>query len=247
MSISQGADPRHEAVGYHYAQRIFILFAALAGLSLLINLGERVIGSRIALGGHSDRVTPHEIVIGNDVMVVPENMIRLPEQRRGGVAERLDLYLSWPHLAGYNADEAATFNGSAGAPRLVFLSFEERVMSRDMAGRYEPIYKFLTEGAGTDGPMALTRYKLQAKAGYLNEVLYVGPEQYNGRRFIARCIEDSTEHLIAPCERDIQVGTNLSAVLRFPSDLLGDWRALDAAIPVFIGGLVRTPPDFKSL
>jgi hypothetical protein len=246
MSISQGAEASHEAVGYHYAQRIFIIFAALAGISLLISLGERVIGSRIALGGHSDRVTPHEIVLGNDVLAVPENMIRLPEQRRGGEAERLDLYLSWPRLAGYNAGEADAFNGLAGAPGLVFLSFEERVMSRDMAGRYEPIYKFLTDGAGTEGPMALTRYKLQAKAGYLNEVLYVGPETETGNRFVARCIEDSTEHLIAPCERDIQVGANLSAIVRFPLTLLEDWRALDAAVPIFIGGILKTPPELKS-
>ncbi len=247
MSISHAEDASHEAVGYHYSQRIFMLFAALAGLSLLISLGERVIGSRIALGGHSDRVTPHEIILGNDVLSVPENMIRLPEQRRGGEAERLDLYLSWPRLAGYNADEVGAFNGSTDAPGLLFVSFEERVMSRDMAGRYEPIYKFLTEGAGTDGPLALTRYKLQAKAGYLNEVLYVSAEQDNGRRFVARCIEDSTEHLIAPCERDIQIGTNLSAIVRFPQALLEDWRALDAAIPIFIGGILKTPPELKSL
>jgi hypothetical protein len=247
MLISQAAEASHEAVGYHYAQRIFLLFAALAGLSLLIGLGERVIGSRIALGGHSDRVTLHEIVLGNDVLAVPENMIRLSDQRRGGEADRLDLYLSWPRLAGYNADESAAFNGSVGAPGLLFLSFEERVMSRDMAGRYEPIYKFLTEGTGTEGPMALIRYKLQAKAGYLNEVLYVSAEQENGRRFVARCIEDSTEHLIAPCERDIQVGTNLSAIVRFPRALLEDWRALDAAVPVFIGSIVKTPPELRSL
>jgi hypothetical protein len=247
MSISQGAEVIEGAVGHVFAQRVFMLFAALAGLSLLISLGERVIGSRIVLGGHSDRVTPHEIVIGNDVIVVPENMIRLPEQRRGGEAQRLDLYVSWPRLAGFNADETELFNGTKGAPSLLFISIEERVMSRDMAGRYEPIYKFLTEGAGTAGPLGLTRYKLQVKAGYLNEALYVSPEQEDGHRFVARCIVDSTEHLIAPCERDIDVGTNLSAVLRFPATLLEDWRALDASVPIFIGGIVRTPPELKSL
>jgi hypothetical protein len=247
MSLSQGAEVSQHAVGHQFVQRAFLLFAALAGLSLLISLGERVIGSRIALGGHSDRVTLHEIVVGNDVIVAPENMIRLPEQRRGGETQRLDLYLSWPRLAGFNADEAALFNGTTSAPSLLFISLEERVMSRDMAGRYEPIYTFLTDGTGTEGPLSLTRYKLQAKAGYLNEVLYVSPEQENGRRFVARCIEDSTEHLIAPCERDIQVGTNLSAVVRFPAALLDDWRALDASIPIFLGSIVKTPPELKSL
>jgi hypothetical protein len=247
MSISPSSETTHEAVGLHYAQRIFILFLALAGLSLLINVGERAVGSRIALGGHSDRVKRYEIVVGNDVLSVPENMIRLPEQRRTGEAQRLDLYVSWPRLAGYNANEAATFNGALAGSNLLFLSFEERVMSRDMTGRYEPIYKFLTDGEGTRGPLGLTRYKLKSKAGYLNEALYVGPEQSSGHRFVARCIEESSEHLIAPCERDIQVGTNLSAVLRFPAPLLEDWRALDAAIPIFVGGIVKTQPELNSL
>lgn len=247
MSMSQSSDVGQEAVGFHYAQRVFLLFAALAGLSLLINLAEQAVGSRIALGGHSDNVTPHDIVVGNDVLEVPENMIRLPEQRRGGETERLDLYLSWPRLAGYNADEARVFNGTNADSSLLFLSFEERVMSRDMAGRYEPIYRFLTDGEGTDGPLGLTRYKLQAKAGYLNEALYVSPEQSNGRRFVARCIEESEEHLVAQCERDIQVGVNLSAIVRFPAALLQDWRALDAAIPLFVDRLLKTQPELKSL
>lgn len=239
--MTQSADASRELVGSQFAQRVFIIFAALAGLSLLIVLAERVIGSRITLGGHSDRITPHEVIIGNDVIVAPENMIRLPEQRRSGEARRLDLYLSWPQLSGFNADEAAAFNGLDDKMPIIFVSLEERVMSRDMAGRYEPIYKFLVEGNGTSGPMALTRHKLQEKAGYLNEVLYVSPELANGRRFVARCIKDSAEHLIAPCERDIQVGANLSAVIRFPSVLLEDWQSLEAAMPTFIGGLVKSP------
>jgi hypothetical protein len=245
--MNQIVEAYHEPVGLKFAQRVFYLFAALAGLSLIISFGERVVGSRIALGGHSDRITPHEIVIGNDLIRAPENTIRLPEQRRNGESQRLDLYLSWPRLAGYNADEAASFNGSDGPASILFISLEERVMSRDMAGRYEPIYKFLIEGEGTSGPLGLTRYKLQAKAGYLNEVLYVSPEQENGRRFVARCIEESSEHLVAPCERDIQVGTNLSAIVRFPLSLLQDWRALDASLPVYISGIVKTPPELKSL
>jgi hypothetical protein len=238
--MSLGAIETEQTVGLKYAQRLFLIFAGLALIALLISLSERVIGGRIALGGHSEQTVPHEIIIGDDVMSVPENMIRLPEQRRVGMANRLDLYLSWPSLAGFSREEKQVFNGTHGNGRLIFLSFEERVMSRDMSGRFEPIYKFLIEGAGASGPAGLTRYVLPAKAGYLNEVLYVGPLE-GAARFVARCSEEEKENLIAACERDVQVGGNLSATLRFPVNLLDEWRALDAAFVPLVSQLVRTP------
>ncbi len=49
--------------------------------------------------------------------------------------------------------------------------------------------------------------------------------------FVARCLSGPTaEELLAPCERDIQVGDSLSLTYRFPREFLGDWQALDAAI-----------------
>ena len=239
--MSLGAIETEQTVGLKYAQRLFLIFAGLALVALLISLGERMVGGRIALGGHSDSVLAHEIIIGDDVLSVPENMIRLPEQRRGGVAGRLDLYLSWPGLTGFSRQEKQIFNGTRENGRLIFLSFEERVMSCDMSGRFAPIYRFLIEGEGAAGPAGLTRYVLPAKAGYLNEVLYVGPLE-GETRFVARCSEEEKENLIAACERDMQVGGNLSATLRFPVALLSEWRALSAAIAPLTAQLVRTPP-----
>ena len=238
--MSLDAAGEEHPVGTQYAQRLFLIFACLALVALLLSLGERVVGTRIALGGHSDKTDVHEIVIGDDVLSVPENMIRLPEQRRSGSAARLDLYVSWPSLSGFNASESAVFNGTAREDRLLFLSFEERVMSRDMSGRFDPIYKYLIEGAGAAGPTGLTRYVLPAKAGYLNEVLYVG-ETDGAQKFVARCSEEEKENLIAACERDVQTGRNLSATLRFPVELLGEWRALNAAFDPLVARLVRTP------
>jgi hypothetical protein len=237
--MSVDANMSQEPVGYHYAKRIFLIFAGLALLSVVIALSERVVGGHIALGGHSNRLTTHEIVIDNDVISVPENMIRLPEQRRDGIAERLDLYFSWPGLAGYSEEERDVFNGSAKNASIIFLSFEERAMSRDMSGRFEPIYKFLIEGNGAKGPAGLLRYVLPAKAGYLNEVLYVGPAE-GGARFVVRCSEEGKEDLVAACERDIQVGTNLSATLRFPKDMLSQWRTLESVSRPFIAAMLKT-------
>jgi hypothetical protein len=237
--MSLGAIDTEHPVGTKYAQRLFMIFAGLALVALLLSLGERLVGGRIALGGHSSQTELHEIVIGDDALSVPENMIRLPEQRRNGDAARLDLYLSWPGLSGFNAAESAAFNGTSADANLIFLSFEERAMSRDMSGRFEPIYKFLIEGAGDPGPSGLTRYALPAKAGYLHEALYVG-ETGAGFKFVARCSEEEKENLIAACERDVQVGRNLSATVRFPVKLLEEWRALNAAFDPLMSRLVRT-------
>jgi hypothetical protein len=238
MSLSS-AEIEHTA-GLKYAQRLFLIFAGLALAALLISFCERLIGGRIALGGHSEQTLAHEIIIGDDVLSVPENMIRLPEQRRDGMADRVDLYLSWPALTGFSRADSGIFNGARSDGRLLFLSFEERVMSRDMSGRFDPIYKFLIEGAGEPGPGGLTRYVLPAKAGYLHEILYVGPQE-KGLRFVARCSEEEKENLIAACERDVQAGANLSATLRFPIALLSDWRALNAAFAPLVSRLIRIP------
>ena len=38
------------------------------------------------------------------------------------------------------------------------------------------------------------------------------------------------EESLAPCERDVFVGKELSLTYRFPRELLGEWRALDRAV-----------------
>jgi hypothetical protein len=231
MSLS--ALETEQTVGLKYAQRLFLIFAGLALIALLLSLGERLVGGRIALGGHSDSTQQHEIIIGDDVLSAPENMIRLPEQRRSGMANR-------PNLSGFDQLEQETFNGAHSSRKLIFLSFEERVMSRDMSGRFDPIYRHLIEGNGAAGPAGLERYVLPAKAGYLNEVLYVGPLE-GSQRFVARCSEEEKEKFIAACERDMQIGGNLSATVRFPVELLPEWRALNAALKPLITRLIATP------
>ena len=49
--------------------------------------------------------------------------------------------------------------------------------------------------------------------------------QPDGGAFVARClVGESAAESLAPCERDIHVGDNLSLSYRFPTELLGDWR-----------------------
>jgi len=209
--------------------RVFYAFAALAVLSIAISFGGKWFGRSIAMGGHTDDTTVYEIVIGNDVLAVPANVIRFESARRDGIAERLDLYLHWPDMTGYAAATAADFNRSGEDGRIIFLRFEPRMMSRDMSGRYEPIYSNLIEPAGTPGPAGIKFHRFREKAGYLDEVLAIA--ERSGAPFVARCLTGPTaETSFAPCERDLQVGEFLSLTYRFPLGLLARWEALDAAV-----------------
>jgi hypothetical protein len=223
-----------------FMMRVFYGFAALALLSLVISAGGKWFGKSIAMAGHTDDATIHEVVIGNDVVAAPANAIRFERARRDGVAERLDLYLHWPDMRGYSPEARDDFNHAGGTRRILFLTFEQRMMSRDMSGRFEPIYNSLIEGPGNPAPGGVTLYEFKADSGYLNEVLAVAPSTGDAP-FVARCLSGtSAEESLAPCERDIHVGGNLSLTYRFPRELLQGWRSLDAAVLATARTLVRT-------
>lgn len=239
QASSLAAEPR-EAISSSFVMKVFYVFAALALCSLAISVGGKWLGRSIALAGHTDDTTPRAIVIGNNLISAPANTIRFDRQRRNGAAERLDLYLHWPELDGYTNAARDDFNHARGARNILFLSFEERIMSRDMSGRLEPIYASMLVRPGTEGPGGTTLYAFDAKSGYLNEVLAVAPLP-DGQAFVARClVGESAAESLAPCERDIHVGDNLSLSYRFPRELLGDWRKLDKAVLSKAVSMLRT-------
>jgi hypothetical protein len=220
--------------------RVFCAFALLALLSAAISVGGKWFGRSMAMAGHTDDTTLHEIVIGNDVIAVPANAIRFERARRDGIASRLDLYLRWPDMSGYSTAARDDFNHAGGSRRIIFLSFEERTMSRDMSGRFAPIYSSMIVKPGVSAPGGVMLYEFNGKSGYLNEVLAVA-ERPGDTPFVARCLSGpSADESLAPCERDVQVGENLSLAYRFPKELLAEWRALDAAVLAETSRILRT-------
>ncbi len=213
-----------------FLMKVFYVFAALAALSVLISIGGKMLGREIVMAGHTDDATIHEVVIGNNVVSVPANAIRFDAARRDGIAERLELYLHWPDMRGYSIELRDDFNHAGGPNRILFLTFEARIMSRDMSGRFEPIYRSLISMPGRQGPAGLTLYDFDPKSGYIDEVLAVA-ERPGGEPFVVRCLTGNTAaNSLAPCERDVQLGDRLSLTYRFPMELLADWRAVDAAV-----------------
>ena len=113
-------------------------FMLYEGLLRLRRLGAAVAGDQcrrqvrpaagIAMAGHTDDASLHEVVIGNNVIAIAANAIRFERARRDGIASRLDVYLHWPDLEGYSEAHRNDFNHTGGTRRIVFLSFEERVV-----------------------------------------------------------------------------------------------------------------------
>lgn len=231
------AGQKFEPVGAVFMMRVFYGFCVLAILSFLISLAGRTFGDSLALGGHSDDTTVHEIVLGNNVVSVPENMIRFERQRHSGVQSRLDLYAKWPEMTGYTNAHRDIFNYRSAEPQLLFLSFEEQVMSRDMSGRFDPIYAELIVRPGKNGPAGLSIYEFKKKAGYQGEKLATG-RLTSGALFVARCSEPAD--LVATCERDVIIGRNLILAYRFPLSLLSQWRLLDASVMATARKMMRT-------
>lgn len=206
---------------------------ALILLSVVVNIAGHLFGPVIARGGHSDSTQMHEIIIGNNVLSIPANMIRFSQQRRDGVTTRLDLYARWPGLTGYTERDSAIFNLLTAKRQLIFMSIEQRTMSRDMSGRYLPIYAALIEPEGKAAPGNLTVHQFLEDSGYEGEELVLSDPDSGNPKFVARCLADSAAESLNSCERDIQLGRDLQILYRFPRSMLGDWASLDKAVVDF--------------
>lgn len=207
---------------------VLIVSAGLAVLTCLALLCVRLIGSEIARAGHSDDPSIRQIVMGNDVLNVPGNMIRFRSQRRSSSLVRLDLYLMWPEMAGYSEAMKEEFNRPTINPAILFLTIEPRTMSQDMTGRIPAIYAKFMEGQETDAGFGLKRRGLSAEGGFGGEELWY--EADSPYPFAARCVKPGEASATPYCLRDIHVGRDLAVTYRFHQSLIGEWMALDAAI-----------------
>ena len=238
ISTSNGAAPDS-------FRKLFVAVILIGVLSVLISIAGRMFGGQVMLGGNSTSTASHEIVIANAVLNVPENYIRHSDQRSGGVKAELDLYAVLPSFEGYSTKNKKLFNNEQqGQSQLVFITIEPQQMSRDMSGRFDPIYRQLVdpnpENTATEGLESFTFKK--DRAIFANERLFVG-ELGKGRKFVARCITGiDGDQAIAPCERDVFLADSLSVKYRFPFWLLKDYRILDAEVVGLVERMIVKPP-----
>lgn len=214
-----------------FLKRLIVGTALLACLTVAISVGGSKLSDRMALGGYTESRASLDILIGEDHLRLPANVIRFGEQRHGGQAARLDLVLSWPGMKGYSHADRQRFNNAKSPEGLIFAQVSQSTMSRDMSGRIEPIYTHLFEGAPEKGPADLTAHRLKTSGGYANEALFIGTLP-DGAAYAVRCAMPSSdsESTTADCQRDIHIGDDLSLLYRFSIRLLPQWKAMEISI-----------------
>ena len=204
---------------------ICALLLAMVGSAYLI---AKYAGAEIARAGHTINTDLRTVIIGRDVIKAPANMIRYPSQRRAVEAKRLDLYLHWPSMEGYSETRKLEFNNNGNKGDIVFISLTPRFSTFDMTARIDPIYRKFFIGNETEIGHGLTSRKLDAEAGFIDEVLIV--QKNSPYPFSARCVVDANNKTTPYCIRDIHIGDDLSLTYRFHQRLLPKWLSLDQAI-----------------
>lgn len=215
--------------------RVTVAIALLAILTLGISVGGRWFGARVSLAGNTDSTTPVTLTIGLDTLKLAENTLRFPSQRRNGNTERADLYLAWPQMQGYSKENRDRFDNLNKSADLVFLQITQATMSRDMSGRFAPIYSHLIDAQPEPFANGMTLHRLRADAGYGDEVLLTAPREGQAD-YVVRCVLPAKPDLTTSgdCQRDIKVGRDLSVLYRFSSRHLPEWDHIDAAIQQFV-------------
>jgi len=93
-----------------FVWKITAVVAVLCLVTLAITATGRMIGHSISRAGNTAETTLHEIVIGNDVLRLPANVIRFETQRVSGVQNAVDIYFAWPGMEGYSEAKRDIFN-----------------------------------------------------------------------------------------------------------------------------------------
>lgn len=215
-------------------RRTMIVVILIAILTILLNIGGRWYGERMATGGYNVGESLKTITIAGNRMIFPANTIRFESQRTGGSSDRLDLYVVWPELAGYSLANRQQFNDSEKSGNLIFLSVMPKTMQLDMTARLAPIYRKLTTPGMASGINGLEVLEFTEDSRYVDEILYVGARE-DRKPFVVRCLkEEKLPSGSRSCMRDINIGQNLSVTYRFSNGLLPQWQELDKAINNFI-------------
>ncbi|MDD9910602.1 MAG: hypothetical protein OXR62_13050 [Ahrensia sp.] len=165
------------------------------------------------------------IVVGNDILEIPANYIRRPEQRDAVTAETLDLAMLWPAGTGYSADNADRFLEDSATSDLIFMTVARREMELDMTQRLDSVYQALFVGEPHEAGSDLLIRQIQRGSGYDDEVIVVSQD----KSWVARC-QIELPGKAATCLRDIHAGQTLVVRYRFANHLLSNWRDIEALV-----------------
>src|SRR5436309_12534435 len=172
------------------------------------------------------------ITVGGVLFNVPPAAIRIPMQRHSGAQERLDLAFLWPSLA--PPDPNAKLGPTETAPPIdrLFITIEPQSIALPPSERVRTIYPRYLADTQFDGPDGLKVIPFKEGTPYQNEDLFFDPAAQPG--FVVRCSRPGAAGTPGMClyERRID-STDLT--VRFPSEWLTQWRAVNEGIAKLLG------------
>lgn len=220
-------------------RKIMMVSSALLVAGLCILAGVTLFGEGISRGGHSASVEKTEFVIANDVLRIPKNLVRFSSQRSGGMVSRLELYVQWPSMSGYQDALKSDFSSAGQQGNLIFLSLEPRSMSHDMSGRIAPIYSKFFDGPPGQPIAGLIRQPLSAEGGFIDEDLFY--EANSPYPYTARCVRQSSTIATPFCLRDIHIGRDLMLTYRFHIRHLEEWHLIERQVRNRVQAMLVNP------
>ena len=240
MASAPGTETDESLISSRLLFRVTATIGLMAALTAVISIAGRNYGDELSLSGHTASTEIHRVIVGQDTLALPANVIRFDNQRHSGPAQAVSVYLSWPDLAGYSRRHASTFSDPGNAEALIFADFSQSVMSRDMSGRLKPIYQELFVGTPRPGPSGLIIHDLAERSGFADEKLLTGTTA-TGAIYAVRCMlpRAKAQATAADCQRDIHVGRDLTMLYRFSSNLLPQWEKIDSAMLEFATRHIR--------
>lgn len=220
---------RSASAGLLFALATLVILIVLAAAFVALVMWPRWPAATVAPDAPALPVT-----VGGVLFNVPPAAIRVPAQRRSGAQERLDLAFLWPSLSA--PDPAAKLAPNEQAPPIDRLFVTIAMQSAALAPheRVRSIYPRYLADTQFDGPDGLKVISFKDGTPYQAEDLFFDPSAQPG--FVARCSRPGAAGTPGMClyERRIE---GADVTVRFPSDWLASWRAVNEGIGKLMGRL----------
>ena len=181
---------------------------------------------------------PLPITIAGVAFNVSPAAMRVPVQRRPGAHERVDLSYLWPSLEPPDPTTGVPTAPTRTLERL-FVTIAAAGNAMPPTERVKTIYPRYATVEPVAGPNGLAVLAFREGTPYQGEdLVYDGAEP---DRFLVRCSRNGAGPTPGTClyERRIEAA---DLVVRFPRDLLNDWRMVASGIEQLIKSL-RPAPD----
>ncbi len=236
------AEP-HIAAGLPVAAwRLLKIAGALALVSVALLVGAQWHGKSLLSAYQSTSTAPMRLVVGREVLDIPQNMIRRAEDRQSGLTASVDLQILWPQASGLTRALAPQFaDTNPETTGVVLISVAERTSLLDMRARYEPVYRAaVVPGSQRQLDGGLVSEALDPIYGYMDEEIIHAPGHGLEPDFIARCQTppEGQPGLLLACQADIFVGQSLEARIRFARHQLADWQGFSRGIDTLLAALI---------